>query len=111
MPLSQREMIAEGRRPSENPIAEVDNRSITEKCSDIERQISDLQAALRVTGEVIGELRCMFERQFEPARNMTRESYAQSQTMQNQRIRWEVSPSQLPPNPFPNNNPFTGNSF
>ena len=62
MPLSQREMIAEGRRPSENPIAEVDNRSITEKCSDIERQLRDIRTTMRRMKDMVEQLMENMER-------------------------------------------------
>ena len=56
MPLSNREMIAEGRRPSEEPVAEVDNRSITEKCSDIEHQLADIRITMRIMKDMVERL-------------------------------------------------------
>ena len=62
MPLSNREMIAEGRRPSEKPVAEVDNRSITEKCSDIEHQLGDIRITMRRMKDMVERLMENMER-------------------------------------------------
>jgi len=56
MPLSHREMIAE------NPIAEVDNRSITEKCSDIEHQLRDIRTTMRRMKDMVERLMENMER-------------------------------------------------